>query len=880
MDVAGRPPGRARPASFAPSSLRGQERCPEWGTREREDVPARCGRARVERPRSLPGPARPRPLPAARADRLGRARQRLDRARRARRPRASRSSAFRWRRAIRRSGARIEREGRAAARLAHPAIVALYGSGDDADAHYLVSELVEGPSLAWLYAHRSLDERLVLEIGSALAAALAHAHERGVVHRDVKPGERDRARVRRAPGAREADRLRRRPPLGRAAADAHRGRGRHARLHGARAGRRREAGPAADLYSLALTLYEGLAGRNPLRGETVAATARRVGGADAAARGACAATSPGAVRGDRPRARSRAAGARHARRIARRARSRARPLQPATPARGSRRDGRRRRRSPARARRRPTVRVATPSAPAPLRFRAPAAPAPRRARAPLPSSAVAGARTAPGGRARHRGAVRRLAVAAARGSTTAAATAVSAAALATVLAAISTSVGWLLLGPRRDRLARRDRAPGRGARCSPPALAPVPVLLARRPWLWSAPALGAGARARRPRRGGAGARRADRRRRCARAPRWARSPTGGWRSPRCFSGRRLRARAAGRGPRARELAGIARRCAATTRWCRCAPTRGCATAGLWALAAAVLPWIVRGPLAPERAIAAAVWAAALTVGGDRDRRAPGSAATAAPAGLLGARRRARGGRAACAPALAPTGGRRVAWTRSRGPCEQTTPRNDERSPQPRDQDRRPRRGGVRPRLPQRDHAGRAGAPARARDGSPPAELASSTPVPNEYVIWLSPADRRHFAAVEASLIDELAAHLLEHARAERLALPSRPHIELRTDPRLSLGRVRRSRPRRQPRPPPAVARRQGGAAPRRPPAGADGAGRRRGAAARLARGRRPAHPDRRVRRRDRAQRRRRHRDPGAGGLAPPRADRSRTAAGR
>ena len=64
---------------------------------------------------------------------------------------------------------------------------------------------------------------------------------------------------------------------------------------------------------------------------------------------------------------------------------------------------------------------------------------------------------------------------------------------------------------------------------------------------------------------------------------------------------------------------------------------------------------------------------------------------------------------------------------------------------------------------------------------------SSTVVPNDYVVWLSPADRRHFAAIEASLLEELATHLLEHARSERLALPSRPHIELRTDRRLSLG---------------------------------------------------------------------------------------------
>jgi hypothetical protein len=64
---------------------------------------------------------------------------------------------------------------------------------------------------------------------------------------------------------------------------------------------------------------------------------------------------------------------------------------------------------------------------------------------------------------------------------------------------------------------------------------------------------------------------------------------------------------------------------------------------------------------------------------------------------------------------------------------------------------------------------------------------SSTVVPNEYIVWLSPGDRRHFAAIEESLIEELATHLLEHAREERLALPSRPQIQLRTDERLSLG---------------------------------------------------------------------------------------------
>src|SRR5580704_454806 len=88
---------------------------------------------------------------------------------------------------------------------------------------------------------------------------------------------------------------------------------------------------------------------------------------------------------------------------------------------------------------------------------------------------------------------------------------------------------------------------------------------------------------------------------------------------------------------------------------------------------------------------------------------------------------------------------------------------------------------------------------------------SSTVVPNEYIVWLSPADRRHFASIEGSLIDELSAHLLEHARAEHLALPSRPHIELRTDARLSLGQCGIEA--RLSAAAPAVARRYGTAAP-------------------------------------------------------------------
>jgi len=83
---------------------------------------------------------------------------------------------------------RARREARAAARLGHPGIVALYESGDDEEAVYLVSELVRGRTLGELMREGALSDRDVLVIGVALCDALAHAHARGVVHRDVKPG--------------------------------------------------------------------------------------------------------------------------------------------------------------------------------------------------------------------------------------------------------------------------------------------------------------------------------------------------------------------------------------------------------------------------------------------------------------------------------------------------------------------------------------------------------------------------------------------------------------------------------------------------------------------------------------------------------------------
>src|SRR4029079_4580667 len=86
------------------------------------------------------------------------------------------------------AGTRAEREAKAAARLQHPGIVALYESGRDDGAVYLVSELVRGRTVRAPLEDRALVDRDVARGGVALCDALGHAHGRGVVHRDVKPG--------------------------------------------------------------------------------------------------------------------------------------------------------------------------------------------------------------------------------------------------------------------------------------------------------------------------------------------------------------------------------------------------------------------------------------------------------------------------------------------------------------------------------------------------------------------------------------------------------------------------------------------------------------------------------------------------------------------
>jgi hypothetical protein len=173
---------------------------------------------------------------------------------------------------------RAEREARAAARLNHPGVVGLYELDHDEHSTYLVSELVRGRTFAELAHAGALSDSDVARIGLALCDALAHAHERGVIHRDVKPqnvmvlAEPDAG----AGFAKLADFGVAHLASGDALTRTGDVVGTIAYMAPEQAEGLRVT-PAADVYALALTLYEAWTGVNPVRGHGPAATARRLG---------------------------------------------------------------------------------------------------------------------------------------------------------------------------------------------------------------------------------------------------------------------------------------------------------------------------------------------------------------------------------------------------------------------------------------------------------------------------------------------------------------------------------------------------------------------------------------------------------------------------
>ena len=170
---------------------------------------------------------------------------------------------------------RALREAQAAARLNHSGIVTLYEIGEEHGNALLVTELVDGETLARKTHEGTLSDREIGEIGADLCEALDHAHAHGVVHRDVKPenvvvtGAGDpHAKLMDFGVARVAGAAGLTAPgdvvgtLAYMAPEQAEGRG---------------AGPAADVYALALTLYECWGGLNPNRRSNPAATARAIG---------------------------------------------------------------------------------------------------------------------------------------------------------------------------------------------------------------------------------------------------------------------------------------------------------------------------------------------------------------------------------------------------------------------------------------------------------------------------------------------------------------------------------------------------------------------------------------------------------------------------
>lgn len=162
---------------------------------------------------------------------------------------------------------RLRREAEISMRLDHAGLVKGYGLGEEGGYHYLVMEFVSGRSLkSLLKTWGRFPEEQVLELGMQMAEALAYAHEHGVVHRDVKPGniivnEEDRAKLTDLGLAKgETD-----PTLTRDGATV----GTPQYMSPEQAQDPGMVDERSDLYSLGATLYHMAVGLPPFEGESV-----------------------------------------------------------------------------------------------------------------------------------------------------------------------------------------------------------------------------------------------------------------------------------------------------------------------------------------------------------------------------------------------------------------------------------------------------------------------------------------------------------------------------------------------------------------------------------------------------------------------------------
>jgi serine/threonine-protein kinase len=165
---------------------------------------------------------------------------------------------------------RFRREARAAAALNHPGVVSVFDTGSEESVHYIVMERVDGHTLAHVLAREGpLAPTRAAEIAAAAADALAFAHEAGLVHRDVKPGN---IMITRDGSVKVMD-------FGIARAVSADSLTQTAAVFGTASyfspeqARGERVDHRSDIYSLGVVLYEMLSGRPPFRGESPVAVA-------------------------------------------------------------------------------------------------------------------------------------------------------------------------------------------------------------------------------------------------------------------------------------------------------------------------------------------------------------------------------------------------------------------------------------------------------------------------------------------------------------------------------------------------------------------------------------------------------------------------------
>jgi eukaryotic-like serine/threonine-protein kinase len=170
---------------------------------------------------------------------------------------------------------RLRREARAASALNHPNICTIYEVGQDAGEVFIAMEYVEGRTLAELIREGGLPVETVLRSGRQLASALAHAHDRGVIHGDLKP-----LNIIVTPGG-DAKILdfglaRRNVPtefdkrtLETVSAESTVGLGGTLPYMAPEQIKGLEASPSTDLWSLGIVLYEMATGTRPFQGENL-----------------------------------------------------------------------------------------------------------------------------------------------------------------------------------------------------------------------------------------------------------------------------------------------------------------------------------------------------------------------------------------------------------------------------------------------------------------------------------------------------------------------------------------------------------------------------------------------------------------------------------